>query len=261
MTTARHAARHPVLLAAALTAALAPPAAVPAQPADFFPVGVAYQPDADPTARRLALEEIRRLRFNVVALSERNEAGDTEVALVDRLLGGAADARTRLAGLIAIPPRDRGTAAAVTLAAWYAVAMGARGIVFGTWSELQQSPEGLTAAVEFADHMSRNAALYTQLRPRVAAGTAADVRVKDNDPRISARFLESDAALVLIATNHGAAAVDATLTFPPDTQEAIWTNMLTGVAVNFVAGPEGPFYTRTFAPQEVVVLMILKRLK
>jgi hypothetical protein len=37
--------------------------------------------------------------------------------------------------------------------------------------------------------------------------------------------------------------------------------MLTGSAVNFVAGPKGPVYTRTFPPHDVLVLMIRKRWK
>jgi hypothetical protein len=43
--------------------------------------------------------------------------------------------------------------------------------------------------------------------------------------------------------------------------EAIWQNMESGAAVNFVAGPEGPIYSRTFTPHDVVVLMIRKQYK
>ena len=52
-----------------------------------------------------------------------------------------------------------------------------------------------------------------------------------------------------------------TLTFPPAVPEAVWQNMLTGSAVNFVAGPTGPIYQRTFAAHDVLVLMIRKRWK
>ena len=52
-----------------------------------------------------------------------------------------------------------------------------------------------------------------------------------------------------------------TLTFSEAMPEAIWQNMLTGAAVNFVAGPTGPVYTRTFPPRDVLVLMIRKRWK
>ena len=51
-------------------------------------------------------------------------------------------------------------------------------------------------------------------------------------------------------------AARGTLTFTPDTQEAIWQNMETGAAINFVAGPEGPTYTYTFGPRDALVLMI-----
>jgi hypothetical protein len=52
-----------------------------------------------------------------------------------------------------------------------------------------------------------------------------------------------------------------TLAFEPDTQEAIWQNMETGSAVNFVAGPEGPTYTYLFGPRSSLVLMIRKSIR
>ena len=61
--------------------------------------------------------------------------------------------------------------------------------------------------------------------------------------------------------NHSNEPREVTLNFSPDMPEAIWQNMLTGAAVNFVAGPGGPVYTRTFPPKDVLVLMIRKRLK
>ena len=48
------------------------------------------------------------------------------------------------------------------------------------------------------------------------------------------------------------------MTFTPDTQEAIWQNMETGAAVNFIAGPEGPTYTYSFAREMRSILMIRK---
>ena len=51
------------------------------------------------------------------------------------------------------------------------------------------------------------------------------------------------------------------MTFTPDTQEAIWQNMETGSAVNFVAGPEGPTYTYSFQPRDALVLMIRKNVR
>jgi hypothetical protein len=37
--------------------------------------------------------------------------------------------------------------------------------------------------------------------------------------------------------------------------------METGAAVNFVAGLDGPSYTHTFGPRDVLVLMIRKALR
>jgi hypothetical protein len=51
------------------------------------------------------------------------------------------------------------------------------------------------------------------------------------------------------------------MTFAPDTQEAIWQNMETGSAVNFVAGPDGPTHTYWFRPRDALVLMIRKTVR
>ena len=48
------------------------------------------------------------------------------------------------------------------------------------------------------------------------------------------------------------------MTFPPETQEAIWVNMETGTGVNFVAGPDGPTYSYWFGAKDALVLMIRK---
>jgi len=231
------------------------------QAGDFVPVGVQYQLDPDAVKRRQDLEELQRLRFNVVAPARSNDGTPMELAIIERLLGGAADSHIRVNGVAVLSDKDHASAAALRLAAWYALAMGARGIVFGDWRTLQQNTDALTAAVEFADHLARNASLYAPLEPRVPKEGAADVTVAGDDPRISARFLESADALILIVTNHAGEARQARLTFSPEMPEAIWQNMLTGAAVNFVAGPEGPVYTRTFPPKDVLVLMIRKRLK
>ena len=228
---------------------------------DFVPVGVRYQLDPDADRRRQDLEELRRLRFNVVALSAPDVA-EMELGLIDRLLGGAADSRVRMSGIATLSAKDTASAASVRLAAWYSFGMGARGIIFGDWADLQQNTDRLTAAVEFADHVTGNAALYAPLRPRLAKEDSTDVTIAGNDPRISARFLESSDALLLVVANHDSnESREVTLTFAPDMPEAVWQNMLTGAAVNFVAGPNGPVYVRTFPPQDVLVLMIRKRLK
>ena len=51
------------------------------------------------------------------------------------------------------------------------------------------------------------------------------------------------------------------MTFAPDVQEAIWQNMESGAAVNFVAGPDGPRYTYNFGPRDALVLMIRKTIR
>jgi hypothetical protein len=237
---------------------------------DVVPVGVHYVPDADPARRRSDLEEIRRLRFNVVALSTGSPT-DMELGIVERLLAGAPDARIRASGIATIAGQELATAEHVRQAAWYAISLGARGVIFGDWKALAGNAGALTAAVEFADHVSRNAALYAPLRPRVGrpgppgspgSPGSPDVVVAGGDPRITARFLESYDALVFVAINHDpAAAHEVTFTFSPEMPEAIWQNMLTGAAVHFVAGPAGPAYTRTLAPRDVLVLMIRKKWK
>ena len=67
--------------------------------------------------------------------------------------------------------------------------------------------------------------------------------------------------MLLVAANLTDSVQRVTLKFASDTPEAIWQNMELGGAVNFVAGPEGPIYSRTFTPHDVVVLMIRKQYK
>lgn len=93
------------------------------------------------------------------------------------------------------------------------------------------------------------------------AGVSPDVRIDGGAGSVEARFLESSDARVLIAINHADTPQKVTMTFTPDTQEAIWQNMESGAAVNFVAGPEGPTYTHAFAARDVLVLMIRKALR
>ena len=88
-----------------------------------------------------------------------------------------------------------------------------------------------------------------------------DVRVDAGPSVIDARFLESAAALVLVAVNLTPSVHRATMTFSHEMPEAIWQNMETGGAVNFVASADGPTYSRTFTPHDVVVLMIRKQYK
>ena len=93
------------------------------------------------------------------------------------------------------------------------------------------------------------------------AGVRPEVRIEGATGPVETRFLESADVLMLIGLNHADTPQRVTMTFTPDTQEAIWQNMETGAAVNFVAGPEGPAYTYSFAPKDALVLMIRKSVR
>lgn len=93
------------------------------------------------------------------------------------------------------------------------------------------------------------------------AGVSPEVRIDGAAGSVEARFIESSDALVLIAINHAETPQKVTMAFTPDTQEAVWQNIETGAAVNFVAGPNGPTYTHAFAPRDVLVLTIRKKLR
>ncbi len=93
------------------------------------------------------------------------------------------------------------------------------------------------------------------------AGVSPDVRIDGAPGSVEARFIESSDALVLIAINHADSPQKVTMTFTPETQEAIWQNIETGAQVSFVTGPGGPTYTHAFAPRDVLVLTIKKKLR
>ncbi len=93
------------------------------------------------------------------------------------------------------------------------------------------------------------------------AGVGAEVRIEGATGPVETRFLESSDVLMLIGLNHGDTPQRVKMTFTPDTQEAIWQNMETGAAVNFIAGPEGPTYTYSFGPRDALILMIRKNLR
>jgi hypothetical protein len=93
------------------------------------------------------------------------------------------------------------------------------------------------------------------------AGVPPGIRVDATRAAIEMRVLESPDVITLIGLNHSTAAERVTLHFPPDTQEAIWQNMETGTAVNFVAGPDGPTYTHLFQPKDVLVLIIRRGIR
>jgi hypothetical protein len=231
--------------------------------ANLLPVGVRYRADNGADVSRRDLEEMQRLRFNVIELAARTgERDKRSLVFIHRLLAGAPDPRVLLEldtppATITVAAGSRG--AEVATAAWSALARGNRGVIFADWAALLDNPDALAAAAEFAEAIARNAALYAPLRPvSTTNGDERRVRISGDRSAVEATLLESPEALVLIAVNRSAREQRSTMAFSPDVPEAIWQNMLAGSAVNFVAGSEGPMYERTFAPDEVVVLVIRK---
>lgn len=232
------------------------------EPPNGLSVGVRYAPATDPAQRQRDLEEMRRLRFTIIALPDDSGGPGVDMASIDRLLAGAPNARFRVESVATVAVQGKTSTGHVTLRAWMALAHGARRIVFDDWTRLQDNTDALTAAAEFADHMARNAALYAPLRPRQVKEDTPDVVISGSDVMVHSHVLESDEALVLIVTNSDVDQPrDVTMNFSPVLPEAIWQNMLTGAAVNFVAGPNGPVHSLTLEPQGVLVLMIRKRFR
>ena len=223
----------------------------------FIPVGVVVHGAGGLSGHRPDLLELAKRRFNVIAFAN----GETGELRITRLTGwldakGSQPPDIPAAGVAAVPVPPTGRE--LRFRAWQAMADGARGVVFDPFPALMRNADALDAASEFADNVTRNAALYAPLRRREST---SDIRVDAPRPAVTARFLESNAALVLIALNPTADTHRVTFKFSTEIPEAIWQNMETGAAVNFVASAEGPTYTRTFTPFDVMVLMIRKQYK
>jgi hypothetical protein len=218
----------------------------------FVPVGVLHDTSTDDAVIRRDAGYLQKLRFNAMAFRAAERAAPLRVERLSNLLGGSVTASGH-SGVEIVPV---GGAAEVRAKAWHTLARGAAGIIFDGWRALQADPAALAAASQFADIITRNQVLFAPLKPRVVHG---DVAIDRAGGDIDARFLESSAAMMLIAVNVGEAERTVTMTFGPAMPEAIWQNLESGAAVNFVAGPKGPTYTRTFAPKDVLVLMIKKQ--
>lgn len=218
----------------------------------FVPVGILHDTGGDDGVIRRDAEYFQKLRFNAIAFRPPERAAPLRVERISNVLGGSVTAAGH-SGIELVPV---GSAADVRAKAWQALARGAAGIVFDGWRALQADADALAAAAQFADIITRNQALFAPLKPRVVRG---DVVIARSAGDIDARFLESPAAMMLIAVNVGDRERTVTMTFGPAMPEAIWQNLESGAAVNFVAGPQGPTYTRTFAPHDVLVLMIKKQ--
>ncbi|MFL6280167.1 MAG: beta-galactosidase [Vicinamibacterales bacterium] len=126
-----------------------------------------------------------------------------------------------------------------------------RAILIGTFpsAAFEQDPDKMRGTGELLQRLV------------ASAGVVPEVRIEGGTGRVEARFLESSDAIVLIAINHGEVAERVTFRFAPDVPEAIWQDMETGAAVNFVQGPDGPTYSHGFGARDVMVLVRGKRLR
>jgi hypothetical protein len=126
-----------------------------------------------------------------------------------------------------------------------------RAVLIGTYpsAAFEQDPEKMRSTGELLQRLI------------ASAGVAPEIRIDGGAGRVEARFLESSNAIVLIAINHGDSAERVTFKFAPEVPEAIWQNMETGAAVNFVQGPDGPTYVHAFGARDVMVLVRGKRLR
>jgi hypothetical protein len=216
----------------------------------FVPVGVRI--DAQTAHAPAALEELRSLRFNIVEFP--NSSGAPQVATIAQLLGEPQPVTVPIPQPAQIVVHKDVTAAHLRRLAWASLASGARALIFSDWAALTSNPPALVAAAEFADNVTRNAALFAPLLPRPGPPLVRIARGRG----VTATFLESSDALVLIAINPAPREQRVRFAFTPEVPEAIWQNMESGAAVNFVAGDDGPYYERVFPPEDVLVLMIRK---
>ena len=138
---------------------------------------------------------------------------------------------------------------------WTAIANGRKQVSF--LDEAGPLSAELLAVGETAGVLTRNQALFATLRPRVRDNL---VRVQPGGGVVG-HILESPDAILIVALNHSDRTRRVKLIFPADLPEAIWQNMETGAAVNFVQGATGPTYAYTFRPRDVMVLVRGKRLR
>ncbi len=139
---------------------------------------------------------------------------------------------------------------------WAAIARGAQRVTF--LDVAGGAGPAVLSLGETVGIVTRNQALFAPLRARkdgireVVGGGGAPVEVK---------LLESPEALLIVGINYSPSVQKVTINFTPDMPEAIWQNLETGTAVNFVMGRGGPFLEHTFAPRDTLVLMIRKKLR
>ncbi len=141
-------------------------------------------------------------------------------------------------------------------ALWSAFATGSRR--FGFMDPDDPVSPAVLALGETAGVITRNPALFAPLVPRMLL--EGEVSIAGGD-KVSVHILESADAIAIIGINHATEVRKVTITFPPEIPEAIWQNMEDGIAVHFVMGNKGPVLEHTFAPEDVLVLAIRKKLR
>ena len=234
--------------------------------------------DAEPQRGAYALTGIERLiaaaaeadlRVAIVAYTEtppawaqpgRDTPADFVVYLARRLalqknvLGvvGTSGPNQPLRERIEVTPA---TAPNARLAMWAALSAGARSVAFHAQDDPLSS--AILSLGETAGVVSRNQALFAPLRPRQGGIS----RLSGDVAGVEVRLLESASALVIIGVNRASATRKVTIAFASDMPEAIWQNLETGTAVNFIMQKEGPTFEYTFGPHDALVLMIGKRLR
>ena len=141
------------------------------------------------------------------------------------------------------------------LAMWSAYVRGVRRMCFADASGSETTRRGL---LEAAGVITRNQALFAPLAPREMKGERVTVEPAG---AIAVHLLESPDAILIVGLNESAKTERVKIAFPPTIPEAIWQNMEAGNSVNFVMEKTGPTYMHTFAPKDVLVLAIRKRLR
>jgi hypothetical protein len=181
-------------------------------------------------SRRLSLQQA------VLAVTAGARAGEPPQGRIDLHAGNAPDGR---------------------VAMWSQLARGERYLAFAG-ADAPLSPTVLSLG-ETAGVVTRNLALFGPLRPR--SGGVVQLTGAEAGARVEVRLLESADAIVIIGLNYAPAPRKVTITFAPEIPEAIWQNLETGAAVDFIMGKAGPYYEHTFGPRDALVLMIRKRLR
>jgi hypothetical protein len=157
--------------------------------------------------------------------------------------------------LITVAP-DGSDAARARLAFWSAIARGADMVLFRGASG--GTSGALLALGETAGVVTRNQALFASLEPRsrgvreVSGGSG---------PSVEVRLLQAADVVMVIGLNRAPAPRTVRIAFEPDIPEAIWQNLETGAAVNFVMTKTGPVLEHTFAAHDALVLMTRTKLR